>query len=109
MTTARFDLVQVHEEPQTVVEARGEIDATNAPQFQRELAPMAASHPLILDLTPLQYLDSAGFAVLDRILAAGSLRLVISPSSVLRRAAVLMGVPFHDSVDQAGDALGASA
>lgn len=102
MTSARFELVEINSGPRTVLELRGEIDATNAASFDRALADRIAAGPLILDLSPAGYFDSAGFEVLDRILATGAITVVISPAAVLRRAASLMGVPFHDTVDQAG-------
>jgi anti-anti-sigma factor len=105
MTSAQFELLQVEAAPQPVIELRGEIDATNAADFDREICAKTASGPAILDLSPAAYLDSAGFEVLDRLLATGSLIVVISTTSVLHKAASLMSVPFHDTVDQARSAL----
>jgi anti-sigma B factor antagonist len=83
-----------------VVEVGGEIDAGNAASFEKALADLA-SPALVIDLSGAGYLDSAGFAVLDRLLARTALAVVVAPGSVLRTAAQLVSVPFHDTVDQA--------
>jgi hypothetical protein len=61
--------------------------------------------PLIFDLSAAAYFDSAGFEVLDRRLATGGLIAVVSPTSALRKAASLMSVPFHDTVEAASAAI----
>ena len=101
MTSARFELLQIEAEPRLVLELRGEVDVTTAADFDRELSLQTASGMAILDLSPAAYFDSAGFEVLDRHLATGSLIVVISPTSPVRRAATLMSVPFHDTVNRA--------
>lgn len=83
-----------------MVEIRGEIDAGNAASFEKALADLA-SPALVVDLSGTGYLDSAGFAVLDRLLARTALAVVAAPGSVLRTAAQLVGVPVHDTVAQA--------
>jgi len=105
MTSARFELLQIEAGPHPVIELRGEIDAANAADFDRELCAHTASGPAILDLSPAAYLDSAGFEVLCRLLPASPLILVISPTSVLHKAAKLISVPFHNTVNQAMGAL----
>jgi len=105
MTSARFELRQIEAGPHPVIELRGEVDATNAAAFGRELCAHTATGPAILDLSPAEYLDSAGFAVLFRLLPSGAVILVISPTSVLRKAASLVSIAFHDTVDQAMGAL----
>lgn len=101
MAPARFQLVETESGPQTVVQLHGEIDSTNAAAFERALTDGIASGSLLLDLTPVRYIESAGFEVLDRVLQTGELSIVISPGCLVRRVATLMGVPFHDTVDQA--------
>ena len=101
MTPAQFELIEVEQAPRLVVGLRGEVDATNAADFERAIAAMTASGPVVLDLSRVSYFDSAGFEVLDRLLATGSLIAVISGDSALRSAAALMGVRFHDTLEQA--------
>lgn len=105
MTPAQFELVEIESAPPLVIELRGEIDASNAAAFERAVEEMTAPGPLILDLSAVTYFDSAGFDVLDRLLAGGSLIAVISTQSALRTAAGLMTVPFHDTVERARTAI----
>ncbi len=108
MTPARFELLQIEDGPPAVRELRGEIDATNAADFGDALRAETASGPVILDLSRAAYFDSAGFQVLDGLLATRSLSVIISATSVLGRAASLMGVRFHATLDQAMGALRSS-
>ena len=84
-----------------VAEVSGEVDAASAAGFEAALAGLAVP-ALVVDLSQASYLDSAGFAVLDRLLAKAALAVVVSPGSVLRTAAELMSIPIHDTVEQAG-------
>ena len=59
----------------------------------------------MVDLSQAGYLDSAGFAVLDRLLAKAALAVVVAPGSVLHAAAQLMGIHVRDTVGQAGASL----
>lgn len=67
---------------------------------------MSRSSGVILDLSDVDYLDSAGFDALDQKLARGVVAVVISPGGVLRKAAEIMCVPYHDSVEAARTAAG---
>ena len=50
----------------------------------------------VVDLSQAGYLDSAGFAVLNRLLAKPALAIVVAPGSAQRTAAHLMGrIPLH--------------
>ena len=86
------------------VEIRGDVDAANAASLQAALADLA-SPALIIDLSAVSYFDSAGFALIDLLLSQAPLAVVIAPGSVLRTAAQLMNIPFHDTVDDARAAL----
>ncbi|OBI47442.1 hypothetical protein A5707_19350 [Mycobacterium kyorinense] len=85
----------------------GEIDASNADDFAKSVGALS-DEPVILDLSGLRYLDSAGFAALDRLLAAGAVVVVVSPDSVVYKAAQLMALPFHPDVETARRALDGS-
>jgi anti-anti-sigma factor len=56
----------------------------------------------VLDLSAVQYLDSAGIAALDSLRRATELRLVVDPSSIIHRGLVITGfdqlIPVYDSV-----------
>lgn len=85
----------------TEVAVTGEIDATNADEFAQSLMALDGRWPIILQLSGLGYLDSAGFAALDRLLALGVIVVVLSPDSVVHKAAELMGLPFHHDTETA--------
>ena len=106
MTAANFILKTTMDErgPVTVA-VTGEVDATNAAKFTAAVEESAAGQAAVLDLSELLYLDSAGFAALHRILARHTVAVALSPHSPLRRAAALMGLPNHDTVEEAASAL----
>ena len=85
----------------TEVAVTGEIDVTNADEFSQSLMALDGRWPIILQLSGLGYLDSAGFAALDRLLALGVIVVVLSPESVVHKAAELMELPFHHDTETA--------
>ena len=82
------------------VEIYGDVDATNSADLSNALRELA-SPALIVDLSHVDYFDSAGFAMIDRLLGQVPIALVISPGSVVRTAAELVDLPFHDSLTDA--------
>jgi anti-anti-sigma factor len=95
-----------------VAKLSGEIDMTNAAYVGGELTrsvPNEASG-LVVDLTETRYLDSAGIELLFELARRlrrrrQELRLVLPPSSPLRRVLVLTEMhtvaPLHDELDSA--------
>jgi anti-sigma B factor antagonist len=57
--------------------------------------------PIILDLSGLKYVDSTGFAALDRLLAQDAIVVVLAPESVVYKAAEVMCLPLHHDVETA--------
>jgi anti-sigma B factor antagonist len=103
MTEAVFTL-QLADTPDgapSVVTVSGEIDVTNTEDFADSISGLAADRPLVLDLSPLRYLDSAGFAALDRLLGKRNVVIVIAQESPVHRAALVMELPFHTCTDSA--------
>lgn len=86
-----------------VVEATGEVDAANAAEFARAVEGVAGPRPLVLDLSGLDYMDSAGFSAVDGLLARQVITIVLDPHSPIRAAAKLIELPSHDTIQ---DALG---
>ncbi|MGW6056745.1 STAS domain-containing protein [Streptomyces sp. NPDC055189] len=84
-----------------VVKVTGEIDTTNADAFAAEVGELPGPRPLVLDLSNVLYLDSAGFAVLDRLISRQTVRIVISPGSRTHTAATLLSIPHYAAVDLA--------
>jgi anti-sigma B factor antagonist len=83
------------------VTVTGEIDVTNVDEFTRSVLALPGPRPVILQLSPIKYLDSAGFAALDRLLEQGAIVLVLSPDSFMYRVAELMCLPLHHDADAA--------
>ena len=83
------------------VTVTGEIDVTNVDEFTRSVLAVPGPRPVILQLSPIKYLDSAGFAALDRLLEQGAIVLVLSPDSFMYRVAELMCLPLHHDTEAA--------
>ncbi|HZM74351.1 MAG TPA: STAS domain-containing protein [Candidatus Limnocylindrales bacterium] len=87
--------------PVVVVEANGEVDAANAAEFTRAIDAIAGPRPLVVDISGLDYIDSAGFAAVDRMLSRQAITVVLDPNSPIRAAAKLIELPSLDSVEDA--------
>ena len=85
----------------SVATVTGEVDVTNAEDFTKSIAALPGSRPIVVDLSRLSYLDSAGFAALDRLLADRTVLIVIAPQSPIHRAAVVMDLPFQQDTGSA--------
>ena len=83
------------------VTVTGEVDVTNVDEFTRSVLAVPGNRPVILELSGLKYLDSAGFAALDRLLEQNAIVLVLSPDSFMYRVAELMCLPIHHDVETA--------
>jgi anti-anti-sigma factor len=87
--------------PLMVVEVGGEVDVTSAQAFREAVADLAGPVPLVLDLSRLSYIDSAGFAALDGMLSRGMVTIVLGADAPIRAAADLVGLPCHGKVEDA--------
>jgi anti-sigma B factor antagonist len=101
MTHAVFELQSPENGTPTEVTVTGEVDVTNVDEFIESVLAVPGKRPIILHLSGLRYLDSAGFAALDRLLARGDVVVVLSPDSIMHRAAELMCLPFHHDAEAA--------
>jgi anti-anti-sigma factor len=88
------------DEQVTVVEIAGEIDMSNAEQMRQEISAAMpnTAFALVLDLSAISYLDSAGVRLLFRLAAdvgirQQQLRLALPGDSPLRRVLELGDVP----------------
>lgn len=106
MTHATFDLYLTDAADPVIAIVTGEIDATNTADFVMAVDDLPGPRPLVVDLSDLTYMDSAGFAELDRMLARGAIVVVLPQDSALRKAAALIGLPCHDDVGTAVAAAG---
>jgi hypothetical protein len=82
------------------VQVHGEVDSANVGDLGNALRQLATP-ALIIDLTLVGYFDSAGFAMIDRLLDEIQVVVVISPEGLIRPAAELINLPFYDSVADA--------
>jgi anti-sigma B factor antagonist len=83
------------------VTVTGEVDASNVREFARSVEELPGARPVILQLSSIRYLDSAGFAALDRLLADNAILVVLAPNSFMYRVAELMCMPIHHDVEAA--------
>ncbi|MDT7733916.1 MAG: anti-sigma factor antagonist, partial [Mycobacterium sp.] len=90
MSRAEFQL-QTHRggstPPEVVV--TGEVDASNVVEFTRSVRELPGARPVILQLSRVRYLDSAGFSALDRLLSEDEIVIVLAPDSFMYRVAEL--------------------
>jgi anti-sigma B factor antagonist len=83
----------------------GEVDASNVRAFARSVEELPGARPVILQLSNIRYLDSAGFSALDRLLADNAILIVLAPNSFMYRVAELMCMPIHHDVEAARQVL----
>ncbi|HXO49227.1 MAG TPA: STAS domain-containing protein [Mycobacterium sp.] len=87
------------------VTVTGEVDASNVRAFARSVEELPGARPVILQLSNIRYLDSAGFSALDRLLADNAILIVLAPNSFMYRVAELMCMPIHHDVEAARQVL----
>ena len=83
------------------VTVTGEVDASNVRAFAQSVEELPGARPVILQLSSIRYLDSAGFAALDRLLADNAILIVLAPDSFMYRVAELMCMPIHHDAEAA--------
>jgi anti-anti-sigma factor len=104
-----YELTVERQDGATIAHLDGEIDTATAPRLQEQLLAATADGPLILDLTGVEYLDSAGIAVLDALRRVRDFRIVLDEQSIVARAIGIVGfdqlIPVSPSTDAALAAL----
>jgi anti-anti-sigma factor len=86
--------VQLDPNGAQVVTLSGELDSSNAAQLEATVASITAessARPLVFDLSGLQFMDSAGIAVLIAAATKTSVSLR-GPSPVIRRVLEITGL-----------------
>ncbi len=93
LSTAVLIDVQLDLNGARIVALSGELDSSNVAQLEAKLASITAesSRPLIFDLSDLQFMDSAGIAVLIGAATTTSVSLR-NPSPVIRRVLAITGL-----------------
>jgi anti-anti-sigma factor len=75
-----------------IAHVHGDIDSSNAADVMTPLADEAAAQTLIIDLSDVQYNDSAGMAAIDTLRSTTQLYLIEPGSSIARRALQIVGL-----------------
>jgi anti-sigma B factor antagonist len=107
---SHLDIEQIDGVP--IAHLKEDLDAANAPTVERRLAEMIGPNApgLVVDLSRVRYVDSAGIDMLLRLgdrldRRRNKLILVIPESSQLKRLATIVGLPdaiaTHASLDEA--------
>jgi anti-sigma B factor antagonist len=108
MSRAEFQLQTLKDHGASVpaeVALTGEVDASNVVEFTQSVRELSGARPIILQLSDVKYLDSAGFSALDRLLADEQIVIVLAPDSFMYRVAELMCMPIHHDATAARKAL----
>ncbi|WIM87235.1 STAS domain-containing protein [Candidatus Mycobacterium wuenschmannii] len=105
MSRAEFQLEMAAGDGLTEVTVKGEVDASNIVEFNRSVRDLPGDRPVVLQLSSVKYLDSAGFSALDRLLADDEILIVLAPNSFMYRVAELMCMPIHHDTKAARKAL----
>ncbi len=108
MSRAEFQLEKLKDHGASTpaeVAVTGEVDASNVVDFTRSVRELSRARPIILVLSGVKYLDSAGFSALDRLLADDKIVIVLAPNSFMYRVAELMCMPLHHDAKAARKAL----
>jgi anti-anti-sigma factor len=88
-----------------LIHAVGEVDHVGAPRLSAELADSGQAGQVVVDLTGVSFLGSAGVAVLvERHRHGGHVRIVAGNPTVrrtLERTGLLAALPVFDTLDDA--------
>jgi anti-anti-sigma factor len=98
-----------HTDRSTAVRLIGEIDASNAASIDAELRAIAAAARtyLVIDLNELEYIDSAGIAVLERLTNDMQCRIAMSSEATVYETLKVVGFNARQKLYRsASDALG---
>jgi anti-anti-sigma factor len=88
-----------------IAEVTGEIDVSCANGFAEAIHAITEPGPLIVDLSGLTYIDSAGFAALEGLLRQRGIAIVVEPHSPIHAAANLIDLPCHATIADAQQAI----
>ena len=106
MTLQLSNVELEHEGPIAIAVVSGEVDMSNAASVREQISGSVSTNDeaLVVDLTSLAFIDSAGLHVLFDLAAALSerrqhLRLIVPPGSQVARAVEIVGLPRAISVD----------
>ena len=96
----------------TIARLIGEVDASNAASIDEELRAIAGAvrNVFVVDLNELDYIDSAGIAVLERLARELGCRIVIAEDATIYQTLRIVRFNAGDSLfESLADALSSSA
>ncbi len=101
-----YSLEVTHAGDACVASLTGEIDLANVPELERRLTDAAGSaKTLVIVLAGVDYIDSTGFGLLERLSSSVPLRLVLPSMSLVHTAFRVTGlaqiVAVFESVEEA--------
>ena len=91
MTTPAADIERDERLRALVVHLHGDIDSSNAADVITPLVDAAPAQALIIDLSDVHYIDSAGMAAIDALRNTTELYLIATGSSIVRRTLQIVG------------------
>ena len=104
-----FSVELEHNDHACIARLHGEVDLANASDVEHQLERATdaddQSEMLVIDLTEVEYIDSSGFGMLERLARRVPVRVVIPPGAVVERAFAVTGLdrvlPAFSSVSEA--------
>lgn len=113
MSSYELERQEIDDPRKILVSVGGELDLTNADQFEERLEALVAPNEssLLLDLRRVAFIDSAALHVLFRIarrLGKDRFGLVIERESTISRTLEIVGVPEVSTVGGSVDELSAA-
>ena len=96
MTAYELELRETENSKVVLVEARGELDLTNAPEVEQRLDELSSgAETLVLDLSGVSFVDSAALHVLfrvGRLRGADGFGIVLDPAAAISRTLDIVGL-----------------
>jgi anti-anti-sigma factor len=95
MTQPLCSIEPRRERDSCVVRLVGEIDLSNATAVETRLAELVRAEPdhhIVIELSDVEYLDSAAFAAIERLTRTARVSIVLSPASPVHRAVAISGL-----------------
>jgi anti-anti-sigma factor len=103
VTSAFGDLERDDRLDAVVARLQGDIDSSNVASVIVPLGRQAEGKRLVLDLSDVRYIDSAGIAAIEALRSSVELSLVVPGPSTIRRALQIVGfdqiVPVFERIE----------
>jgi anti-anti-sigma factor len=91
MTSLRLEIEHDQARQAVIVYVHGEVDAFNAHDVVQSLSDKGLNDAVFLDLSDVQYFDSAGMAAIERLRTTTKLQIIAPEGSIVRRGLEITG------------------